>query len=238
MIVKEWFKGRMNLHQTIWEGLQYSLLSPDYNQGHPFVYCKEFILDAVWATLNNQSTDVYGFKYNPELNPVSINPLKMLVRNLEDPNFKDKVPNCLKFINKLEKEFGFSKTQVELCENAEKAYTAQFIISEQWLHAPPLLSLLTLMIRIGMIYNGKENIWNHSFKVSNKLLKSYQIKDDQHLRDSYDCIQDLIKTNCRRFNAHRLDNWPKNVRGIYIHEFGGIVSLAKGRGICSSWYKK
>ena len=255
MIVAQWFDKPMRIAQTVWRGLQYSLLSDDNKQCHPFVYCKEFILDVIWSTLNKRSIELYGFHYNPERGwkwsdpPASLNPVRMLLRNKDDADFPEHVPKCLKFLNKLEDEFGFPHSEIEICENAtaiagvESSFVYLLSSPDNWLHAPPLLSLLTLMVRIGMIYDGRKNIWKHAEDVAQGRIKPYQYRDNDHLHRAYKCIQNLIETKCERFPPDRKDNWPV-LRGrmchMEIHENGGIVSLASGAGrwVCPGWYPK
>lgn len=241
MKVEQWFERRMWPQQTVNEGIQYSLLSDDNRQCHPFVYCKEFVLDVTWATITGKPTSIYGFHFSPQSDPpTSLSNVRVLLRNLQDAKFAERVPKCLSFLNKLEGQLKFPKSTVEVCENAEKGDTFLFTCPQNWQLAPPLLSLLTLMLRIGMVYGGRGDIWRHAQKVTERAIKPYQRRDDVHLKSAWHCIQELIETKCQRFPPDRLANWPADAKNWAIHEYGGIVSLASGKGkmISPAWYSQ
>jgi len=164
----------------------------------------------------------------------------VLIRNMDDRHFSGRIPNALNFINNLENELGlgFGSSTAELCENAEKGPTYLFTCPKSWQQAPPLLSLLTLMLRVGMTYEGGD-IWLHACDVADNVIKPYQFRDDTHLRQAWYCIQNLAKTKCKQFLPNQKDNWPSIIREWYIHEYSGIVALSNGdaRKVCPGWYR-
>jgi len=239
MKIASWFTRKMLIAQTIWSGLQYSLVSEDDKQCHPFVYCKEFVLDAVWSTVTSRVSTIFGFVYHPEFDPrVALSECRLMLRNREDPKFIERLPNMVKFLNALEHKMGFTLSKIEKVENSDSEIWL-LRSSNKWFLAPPLTSMLTLLIRIGMIYDGKMNVWKHCGKVINKETKPYQYRDEDHLRRSIDVIKELVETGVeRRFGISTSANWAIPVKGWDIHENTGIVSLATGKAkvLCPRWY--
>lgn len=237
-----WYTHKMKIAQTVWSGIQYSFLSEDNKQIGPFVFCKEFLLDACWAARNMRPIFVYGYEYNPFLDPkVCLTECRILLRNFYDPKFSNKIQNMVKFLNHFEEQLGYEKSRFETCDGAGSP-TILLISDNKWMSAPPLLSMLTLLIRIGMIYNGKTNYLEHCDMVRKGYSAPYQIRDNDHLRKSWTAIRALLNKEENLFKLHQdvALNWPAEARAYTIHECSGIVSLATGCAdvVCRNWYVK
>jgi hypothetical protein len=237
-----WYPHKMRIAQTVWSGIQYSFLSEDNKQINPFVFCKEFLLDAYWATKNMRQIFIYGYEYNPFLDPkVCLTECRILLRNFYDPKFSKKIQNMVAFLNHFEDKLGYSKSRFETCDGAGSP-TFLLISDSKWMHAPPLLSLLTLLIRIGMIYNGKTDFLEHCDLVRKGYITPYQIRDNDHLRRSWTAIKALLNKEENRWRLHEDSslNWPAKAKAYTIHEHSGIVSLAIGTAdmVCKDWYVK
>jgi hypothetical protein len=238
-----WFNRKLKLAQTIWSGIQYSFLSEDNKQIGPFVFCKEFLLDACWATNNMRPIFTYGYEYNPFLDPkVCLTECRILLRNFYDTKFSNRVENMVKFLNHFEEKLDYSKSRFEICKDAGSP-TIVLISDSKWMHAPPLLSLLTLLIRVGMIYNPKMDFLEHCDAVRKGHIFPYQYRDNEHLRRAWTAIKAILnkETNRFRFHNEKALNWPSGkINSFVIHEHSGIVSLATGTAdmVCKDWYVK
>ena len=49
--------------------MQFAFISPDNEQSHTFVLCRDFLHDAVKAYLNKSSCEIYRFRYDYNVNP-------------------------------------------------------------------------------------------------------------------------------------------------------------------------
>lgn len=247
MKVVEWYLKHAHLAQTIWSGLEYAFLSEDNRQCGPFVYCKEFLIDSIWSQINQTPISIYGFHYNPYSDPaICMTSSRILLRNMDDMYFDRRVQRSLQFINKIEEELKFPQSTFEECENVPYRRMGSVYLltsSPDWLHAPPLVSMLTLMIRSGMVYNGTDPWKRHLQKVRDKEISLAQKKDSDHLKIAYPAIVDLVETKCARLGNDQSANWPPESERVdfwWMHEYSGIVSLANGtaRRINRAWYPK
>jgi len=248
MHVKEWYLKWAGLAQTIWEGLEYAFLSEDDRQCGPFVYCKEFLVDAVWSQINNTPISIYGFHFNPNTDPpVCLTSCRILLRNRHDKEgFDKRIRKMLKFINAIEEDMGWNLSTLEKCDNSpNKNYYGNvylLVSPANWLHAPPLVSMLTLLIRSGMAYDGKLPWWVHLNQIRMKKIKVYQKRDADHLGQAWSAIVDLVETKCARLGSDIASNWPpvELIEFWWMHEASGIVSLSTGaaRRVNRDWYRK
>ncbi len=258
MEVSKWFAGSMpKIAQTVWTGLQYSFLSEKGEQLSPFVFCKEFMMDTVWGEVNERSIFTYGFEYDYEKSPkVCLTETRFLLRNWEDQNFIENVNNCMRFLNQLEKQLKFNPSKAVQVTNAPKYFYREnvpvmFVSGDpKWMLSPPLLSLYTMLLRVGMTYE-KGSAWLFMRKLMSGKIRSYGKEDAWRLTNIYDAIKELVKTKAEIFGTAvagpwmMKKNWPTTREGgdgkvvaYDIHENAGIMSFANGKAkyICPHWY--
>ena len=123
MIKISWLKKKDDkMVQTIHHGLEYAFFSNDNKQCFNLVLCKEFLLDACFAQVNNKKVSIYGFDFDPNgKSPVCLDELRLLVRNEEDKNFDKSIRMAVEFINCLEKEMDVPQSQLYEIENSPKS---------------------------------------------------------------------------------------------------------------------
>lgn len=215
-----WTKKLPWLAQTIHEGLQYAFLNGD-KQCTPFVYCKEFLLDAVCATVNKTKTSVFGFDYDPNIDvPVDLTQSCILLRNRQDKDFDSRIQNLTKFLNQFETTLEFNPSTLEQIENLKSVYLLKS--DPKWLNSLPLVSMLTLLIRVGMVYHSGAAI-KHCKRMIDLKVFPYQEKDVGHLTKAWPGILKVLETK-----AKCLENYYPKVNQYLIHEYGGIVSYSLG----------
>ncbi len=252
MQVAKWYNGtQMKIAQTVWTGLQYSFLSEKGEQLSPFVHCKEFMMDTVWAELNNKPISTYGFLYHPEFFPkVCLTETRLLLRNWEDKEFVQGVQNCMRFLNQLERKLNFNPSKaVEVTNPRGMMYVERvpvmFVSGDpKWMLSPPLLSLYTMLLRVGMTYT-KGSAWVFMKKLMKGKERSYGREDAWRLTKIYDTVKILVDTKAEIFGTDMKKNWPTTretgdgkVVAYDIHENAGIMCFANGKAkyICPDWY--
>jgi hypothetical protein len=248
MLKIKWFKGYMNVAQQHWNGLEYCLLSKDNEQCYPFLYCKEFLLDVVWSTLYERNTDLYGFFYNPKLMPLAdLSKTRILLRNKNDRNFDQNLVKSVLFLNLLEKELDFTKSKVHECADFNNNLVVALDGDVKWMHAPPMLSLYALLLRIGMGFDDSMSPWDYLEAVRDGNCNSICKSDGRYLGKALPTIRGIVDSKCARFLPTMKENWPgpSIVREWDIHENLGIVSLSEGdagwiavKRIMPQWYEK
>lgn len=254
MLVKEWLNDKTHhLAEIYATGLQMALLSPDGEQATMFGRCKDFSLNAHWSQINHQPSKIYGFIYDPTQHPaLPTNVTRVLLRNPNDKQFLVRVVNAVKFHNLLAAEFKFGNAELVAVENpAAGKPTALIEAPAEWMHAPPMLSLLLLTLRVGMMFDGKmaweQHVnamiagWPIAYNFADKE-PTYDLSrpgmdgrharftgyDGKYLEISLSTIKRLIDGWRTAFHKDRAANYPATVSVGVMTNFGGIVAYAQG----------
>jgi len=246
----EWHpKTLKGISQIPKDGIEFAYVSEDNKQVHQLVWCKDFMQDAIFGFLNTTKTKIYGFEYDPDKNPsICKNKTKIMVCNWRDQNFEQKLlNNCREFLHGLECKMKMRKTTFSKCINPPPIYrkSGVFIVegSPRWLIAPPMISLYTLMIRIGMVHTMGQKSMDTLNQVYERTLKPYNWKPDvegkygdvhedndaDYLKNGWSGLSKIIQHGDRRiFHKYIEDNYKEKV-GIYkIHDFCGLGGFSDG----------
>jgi len=223
--VTTWIKDA-KLHEIYSTGMKYAFISNDWKQSHTFVLCKDFLQDAVWATVNKCESNIYGFHFRPGENaPVDLSRVRIAVRH-KNPKFEEDCLRALTFIRELDAAQKFEPTELHfggLFNGAgEKVYV--FVGDKRWLHSTVLLSLYALAIRVGMTYNGIG--WKRHYGTAKKY---FGTNDKEYTRQTLSVLDKIVgKSPYTLFHSKMEDNYKKGLSISDIHERGGIVAVAEG----------
>lgn len=217
-------------------GLKYALCSDKNEQACGFVWCKDFLQDAYLAYITKSVRQIYGFKYDyKKAVPLAMKSTKLLLVNRSDKRFKAKMKKAVDFLNQIEKELKMrKKTVLYECLNPPKAFadTGVFLMegNKRWMMSPPMISLYTLLIRVGSKHLKKHGTWRDTIKMMLAGdVKPYQVSDKQQLQTSIKGIEHIIKHNDRKIFGNNLTkNYPKSIGTSTIHNDSGICSFSNG----------
>lgn len=154
----KWHPKTLRINQIPKEGLEYAFLSKDYVQIHQLVWCKDFMQDAIYAHVNGTVASIYGFKYDPSKDPpIYEDKTRIMVNSFKDKSFETKVLNNLSdFIHQIESELKMTPTVFEKVSNPHSRYKKSGVFiangSKRWMKAPPMISLYTLLLRVGLMH--------------------------------------------------------------------------------------
>lgn len=248
----QWLEPKINekILQIYSKGVEFALVSENYEQCHSFVWCKDFLHDAVYSTLNNKPIEIYRFKFNPTINPnPCLKSIKLLLANSKDKKFKEKIPACLDFINQIEEQMKIKKTIIKECDNIPNIYKNSGVFlfegSKRWIQAPPMISLYSLLLRVGF-----SHIKGTSFKdtidgIYSKAIKPYQKNDRKWLMDSELALEKILRLGDRKvFYRNIKENYPNKFTIDIVHNKLGIIgfstdillSLAGASVVFPSWH--
>lgn len=218
----ELVKNEKRLCEIYSSGFQFTFLSKDYKQCHHWVLCKDFLTDVIWSTVHNKSVSIYGFSYNPKENPkidVDDNIL-IAVRNKQvaEDKFDKEINQCIKFLNIVERRLKIPESTIEKAENKENCIWI-FKCDKKWIIAPPMLSLLTLFIRVGCHYTGGGRL-NAAIKDFKTTVKH---NDASYLKRSRNLRLKILKEGIGIFGENMKKNWPSADIGT-VHDSWGIVN--------------
>lgn len=230
----DWLPVAPNLRilQMYSKGLEYSLVSADYRQCHPFVWCKDFLHDVLYATINNKWFEIYKFRFNPSIDAKPcLDKIRLMLTNSKDKKFSEKIPAILDFINQVEDRLKIKKTFVRKCadppEGYKKAGVFIFEGSKRWINAPPMLSLYTLLLRIGCSHTLGQPFMKTIEGISSGDIKGYQKKDAFWLRNTDIAFQKILRLGDRKiFHKDIKLNYPNNLQINSIHNKMGIIGFA------------
>ena len=221
----------MKILQIYSKGLEFALVSDNFEQCHPFVWCKDFLHDVIFSTVHGNKFDIYRFFYDPARNPTAcLRELRLLVTNSRDSRLTSRVDACLAFLNQIEGSLGLKQTRVRKCLQSPPEYrhgVYLFQASRRWLSAPPMLSLYSFLIRIGFCHQPGTSFATTISLIKSGMLKPYQPKDAKWLADIEPAIYKIIKHGDKNiFYRSIKKNYPENFLIDRIHNNLGIMSFA------------
>lgn len=255
----KWHPKTRKISQIPKEGLEYALVSDNYQQIHQLVWCKDFMQDAIHGFLNNSYTYIYGFAYDPVNDPpISMLRTRLLVTNWKDKELGDRLKNrVVPLLHEVEGKLGMSKTVLEKCIKIPPRYGRSgvwlFDSSKRWSKAPPMISLFTLLIRIGLVKDPDDDLIATMKKVKTDAIESYYSAENQQdnvqVRRAEKGILRLLKYGDRRiFHADIKKNYPplnnakeydKRITISTIHDRCGIASYSEGstKSLFPHWHR-
>ena len=249
------FGGDYDTSQIYSKGYEFAFMSrkdkksKTLEQVCPFVYCKDFLHDAIWAFLNKSSISIYDFKYKYGDNPpLSVDQTLLAFRNTQfkgkDENFHAMLRPCLEFLQAVDRQLGFRPTQIFPVEHEESP--CWLIVADgAWQHAPPMISLFTLLVRLGCFHNPGDSIEKTLERAEKSEIK---IGNSNNYAGNNDCsyvqkgrkgIDLILKHGLALFYSKQKDNYPKALRQQGLHDFFGIVSFAvkRSKKAMPHWYR-
>lgn len=230
--------------QVYSSGLEFCFISEDLKQCHSFVYCKDFLQDAVQAHLHKKTARIYGFSYNPKKKPpLNMTRTTIAFANKSDKKLKDKIPNAIDFINQFSKKLKLTKTEIKEVSNPPKGYDNVFVSygSSRWMNSPPLLSMYTLLLRCGFVHTVGKDCMSTIEGIIGGKIKPYSSNDISQLRGAKNGINSILKLGYRAFfYIDTAKNYPKQASTDEMHELTGIVGFSSGlsKDVCSYWHRK
>jgi hypothetical protein len=213
------------------KGIEYAFVSDNNIQCHNFVWCKDFLHDVVYSCVNNRPFEIYKFKFDPSIDPKpDLNKIKLLITNPKDKKFESKIPDCLDFLNQIEKKLKIKKTIVRKCCSPPDGYESGVFLlegSKRWLNSPPMVSLYSLLIRVGLLhtFGCAFNLTLEKIKLGS--LKPYQKFDKKWLTEAHAAFEKIFRLGDKKvFSTDIKKNYPQNMIIDTVHNRLGIMGFA------------
>ena len=221
-----------------------------YEQATTFVYCKDFLHDAIWAHVNKTKVGIFGFKYDYATDkPLVMTRTALALRNTqyqkEPDKFHEQREACIEFLQGADRLLGFSPTQIYQVPY-DQGPCWLILGDRRWQRAPTMISLYTLFIRIGFFHTRGEEILQTIQRAEKGEIK---IGDDIKYAGSRDCsyikqarkgIEVILKHGIDVFHRTIKENYPKDVNTHTLHDGFGIVNFTQGRPkkFMPHWYRE
>lgn len=222
-----------------------------FEQATPFIYCKDFLHDALWAFLNKTHVSIWSFRYDFKKDkPLLISSTALCLRNTQfidiPDDFHSMLAPCMEFLHLCEESLGFENfTEIYQVENKESP--CWLLIGDAgWQHAPTMISLYTLFIRLGCFHKPGDTLKK---TLSRAEKGSIKIGSDSEYAGNNDCkyvkqgrkgIDVILKHGLDVFHPKQIDNYPKNLKENGLHDNYGIVNFTARRPekVVPYWYRK
>lgn len=133
------------------KGVQFNLLDPNtFEALHQPTYCKDFLTDVFYAETTGRPTDIWGFTWKQGQLPDSERKCELALR-VPHLDLGDRCDMIQEFLNKWERnmEIPLSLVRPDL---SGKLAVVQF--DRAWTTRPVMISLLTLLMRLSITYDG------------------------------------------------------------------------------------
>lgn len=115
------------------------------SQLHPWIKCRDFLGDALFATYNKCSYDIYGFNFDGTAKMVPTNLTYLLVQHTN----KEDLERNLKVLHHFEKKVKWKKTKlIDLNTKAGTNPVFLLVSSKRWVSSTVLISLYTMLWRL------------------------------------------------------------------------------------------
>jgi len=245
----KWFEDKdqaekKTIGQIYSNGLEFAVATAEQQCSH-FIYCKDFLHDAVWANLYNSFVEIHGFKYDPTKHPINVNDLtRVLVANESDEFFDKKIANCTEFLNRIEGVLHLRRTVAYQCDKPPEQYLpgGVFLLegSQRWMSSPPLLSMYTMFMRCGFVHKMGDDYMTTLEKIISGETKAYQGNDQEFVKSSMPGIKAIMTLGYRKiFFKDMKKNYPQNIATSTLHHDCGIraYSWGKTREIVQYWHR-
>ena len=224
-------KKSKNIAQIYSHGLEFAFATKT-EQCTDFVFCKDFLHDCVHAFLYSKKISPYSFHYDPKEKPIDLDHTYLLVTNSSDIKMKQKIENCQDFLNQIEKKLRLFRTKILKCRNAPDNYKKSGVYmiygSKMWLNSPPMLSLYSLLIRVGFCHTKGVDFTETITKVQNGQIPPYQQNDAGYLKKAKEGIDRILSLGYRKFFYKDISkNYPNSVDISTIHNYFGIVGFSQ-----------
>jgi len=194
------------------------------------VRCRDFLQDAIRATLTKKPASIYGFKFDYEKNPkLDILRTRMLINIPKERTVlktADKIiEDGLKLIHYYENLAGIvTKTTVK---SNEEGYVV--VGSNFWMFSPAVISLYTLLFRLGEYDLKFETDKDDLVKAYESLVNKKETYSDyaiEYLREVYKVLEDFVRYYKLSIDGKKFDNiYYEDIPIRSFHGNSGIVSF-------------
>lgn len=249
----EWGKN-YDTAQIYSKGFEFAFMSRRprariFRQATTFVYCKDFLHDALWGFLHGKSVSIYDFKYNPKKDePLNLDRTALAFRNTaykgKATDFHDKRAACLEFLQAVDQKLGFRPSQVHRIPH-DGGPCWLILGDKRWQHSPTMLSFYSLLIRVGFFHqegDKPEETISRAEKGKIKISSSGYAgnKDCSYVKQARKGIDLILKHGISIFHKSQRDNFPRSVDTYELHDNFGIVHFTRREPAeyMPHWYRK
>lgn len=234
-----WVHYNYGFSQVHSSGIQFSPVSNNRINASNLFFCKDYLQDIIFAELFEKTVTQYGLNHIPR-KEIPFNVRKngrILMGDSTNKTFYNNIPNILSFINAIEEKMNISKTKAFEISSAPKEHASGgvflFVFSKVWMKSAQLISLYSLLLRVGISYDqsiGIDNFINLFRGKTNQ--KTTRPEDARYLCSSIPLLDALMVEGgyLKYFSKNIKENFDPSINSSSLHG-GGVVQF------CSYFFK-
>lgn len=228
-----------HLSQSYSSGFEYSIINHENTLLMPFMTCKDYMNDFVWAIVNKKKASIYGLVVDPNDKNfnVKLTDVRIVLRDTtkQFDVFKDGITKSVNFINDSFKNLPTFK-EVKILNsfkfNDNKGLVLNLPI--KYMLAGPIMSTLFLYLRSGHKYDRGHAEYYTPLKYINNIGKiegaAYRANDKADMKASRKLMYRLVKFGLKRFFAIDMKKNYKESHVIdTVHNSYGIRSYVSNK---------
>lgn len=222
-------------------------------QSHPWVKCRDFLQDVIAGELHEYAVSIWGFTFNrkqlPERNRVCTDKTMLMISQKGiklKGAFEKKLEQSLLYINYYENMLGLPNSQLAKLPNntVDSCYKHVWLLEgpKFWISAPHLISLLTLLVRLGDKLPDSKEVKDPAevlkqIALDEKYPEHTKDNDVKYLRDCHSKIETVLKLTGKLEEVVGVENgfsklygWQKFTPALNqssFHDRSGILSMCK-----------
>lgn len=210
-------------------GFEFAWLSKKGNQVTPFASCRDYLQGSAWCAYTGLPLKVHSLYFNPdERHKIDLNNIRIVVRyrDVGNESFKKFCEGSLSLLNEVEKEMGIPKSVLKygglfkspVEGSIQTNYdTWVFIGNKSWMRSIYHMSMYSLLIRAGALFNGGP--WRRHLKGG--LEKFIVSKDRLYLEQAMKGIEAIVSDKEHTLFAKLAkDNFPLDIANIFLANEG------------------
>lgn len=228
-----------HLSQSYSSGFEYSIINDSGMLLMPFMTCKDYMNDFIWAVVNKRRASIYGLTVDPTKPDFKVNlkNLRIVVRD-KNKNFEDfykSIQNSINFINDSFKNLP-TFPEIKILNYFKYDGNKGLVINLplKYTLAGPIMSTFFLYLRSGHKYDRNHELYKTPLKYINNMGKiegaSYRPADRGDMKASRKLMYRLVKFGLRRyFKIDFKTNYNANHNIDTIHNNYGIRSYTNSK---------
>ena len=194
---------------------------------HPWVKCRDFLGDVIWATDTNKSKSIYGLTYDPANDlPIEKDSLTLLLK-FPDTKMLDIFLKNQSILDTLEKN-NKQPSSIFYATNDKEILLVK--ASPFWQQNIPMLSFYTFILKVMCVPYKEPAAWQTELCTHNKSCpEAYYIeKMGKNL--------DILYQNCYTIfkDDHHIHGYPPETRIDTVHNYSGFVSTCSGKPLAGA----
>jgi len=164
---------------------------------------------------------------------------RIMLSNWRDKDFRANILSKLKpFLHALEEQLKMSPTVFEKCIAPPPIYkkSGVYIVNgdKRWMCSPPMISLYTLLLRVGLVHNPEDTPWETICKIADGHRSPYYTPADKNIvQSSQPGILKILRHGDKKiFYQSIRRNYPKRHRSglgvsvFTIHDSWGLAAFS------------